>query len=202
MEYISYAKAHVEPRLSDAACGALVRGYVAMRGGNNPGGAGVGPAGRKTIAATTRQLESLVRLSEAHARMRLSGRVEEFDVAEAVRLMDVSTQKAAVDPRTGTIDMNLISTGHSAGQGDAVKMYTEALRELLGGRAPRDKLSLGEVVKVLHAASPDMPEPARPDLMAALRELADEDDPILVLGSSKESIIITGNGLRMAASDY
>jgi len=81
-------------------------------------------------------------------------------------------------------------------------MYTEALRELLGGRAPRDKLSLGEVVKVLHAASPDMPEPARPDLMAALRELAEEDDPILVLGSGKDTIIITGNGLRMAASDY
>jgi DNA replication licensing factor MCM4 len=99
MEYISYAKRAVEPRLSDAACAALVAGYVAMRRGNNPGGgAGGGPAGRKTIAATTRQLESLVRLSEAHARMRLSDDVEAADVAEAIRLMDVSTQKAAVDP--------------------------------------------------------------------------------------------------------
>jgi DNA replication licensing factor MCM4 len=202
MEYISYAKANLEPILSNAACEALVRGYVTMRGGNNPGGAGVGPAGRKTIAATTRQLESLVRLSEAHARMRLSTTVEEFDVLEAVRLMDVSTQKAAVDPRTGTIDMNLISTGHSVAQGDAVARLVLALKELLGSRAPRDKLSLGEVIKILHSAEPDMPEPARPDLMAALRELAEEDDPILTLGSGKDSVIITGNGLRMQASDY
>jgi DNA replication licensing factor MCM4 len=175
-----------------------------MRGGNSPGGAGGGPAGRKTIAATTRQLESLVRLSEAHARMRLSREVLELDVDEAVRLMDVSTQKAAVDPRTGTIDMNLISTGHSAAQGDAVRALVDGLRELLGGRAPRERLSLGQVLKVLNAQNPDAPEPPRPDLMAALRELANEDDPVITLGggAARDSVIITGNGLRLAAADY
>jgi DNA replication licensing factor MCM4 len=205
MEYISYAKRAIKPALTDAACTALVRGYLVMRSGNNPGGgAGGGPAGRKTIAATTRQLESLIRLSEAHARMRLSASVDEADVAEAIRLMDVSTQKAAIDPRTGTIDMSLISTGHSAGTADTLLMLTTALRELLGGRAPQERLSLGEVVKVLHAANPDMPEPARQDLMAALRELADEDDPILLLGGGKESgVRITGNGLRVGGgADY
>lgn len=34
------------------------------------------------------------------------------DVAEAVRLMQVATQRAAVDPRTGQIDMNKLTTGH------------------------------------------------------------------------------------------
>ena len=102
MEYISFAKLEKnDPVLTDAACKRLVAGYVVMRRGNNPTGvSGGGPAGRKTIAATTRQLESLVRLSEAHARMRLSKRVDVLDVEEAIRLMDVSTQKAAVDPRT------------------------------------------------------------------------------------------------------
>jgi len=204
MEYISVAKAEFEPVLSDAACTRLVSSYVRMRGGNSPGGAGGGPAGRKTIAATTRQLESLVRLSEAHARMRLSREVLELDVDEAVRLMDVSTQKAAVDPRTGTIDMNLISTGHSAAQGDAVRALVDGLRELLGGRAPRERLSLGQVLKVLNAQNPDAPEPPRPDLMAALRELANEDDPVITLGggAARDSVIITGNGLRLAAADY
>ena len=203
MEYISYSKRAIEPALSDEACAALVRGYVTMRRGNNSGHGG-GPAGRKTIAATTRQLESLVRLSEAHARMRLSHTVEEMDVEEAVRLMDVSTQKAAVDPRTGTIDMSLISTGHSASKGNSLLMLTDALRELLGGRAPRERLSLGEVGKVLNAANHEMPEPTRQDLVAALRELADEDDPILSFGAGKESgIMITGNGLRISGgADY
>lgn len=45
--------------------------------------------GRNTITATPRQLESMVRLSEALARMRLSSTVERHDVAEAVRLMKV-----------------------------------------------------------------------------------------------------------------
>ncbi len=44
----------------------------------------------QTITATPRQLESLIRLSEALARMRLSETVEEQDAAEALRLMQAS----------------------------------------------------------------------------------------------------------------
>jgi hypothetical protein len=43
----------------------------------------------QTITATPRQLESLIRISEALARMRLSDTVEEADAAEALRLMQV-----------------------------------------------------------------------------------------------------------------
>jgi len=35
-------------------------------------------------------------------------------VAEAARLVRVAIQEAAMDPRTGTIDMDLIATGRSA----------------------------------------------------------------------------------------
>lgn len=40
--------------------------------------------------------------------------MEDSDVAEAVRLMRVATQNAATDPRTGTIDMDMIATGQGA----------------------------------------------------------------------------------------
>ena len=43
----------------------------------------------QTITATPRQLESLVRIGEALARMRLSPTVEREDAAEALRLMQV-----------------------------------------------------------------------------------------------------------------
>lgn len=40
--------------------------------------------------------------------------MEDSDVAEAIRLMRVATQNAATDPRTGTIDMDMIVTGQGA----------------------------------------------------------------------------------------
>ena len=65
----------------------------------------------KRITATTRQLESMIRLSEAHARMRFSEFVEEEDVREAVRMMCEAIRTSAMDPRTGKIDMGLQNTG-------------------------------------------------------------------------------------------
>jgi hypothetical protein len=45
--------------------------------------------GKKTITATPRQLESLIRLAEAHARLHLSEVVRAHDVQEAIRLVKV-----------------------------------------------------------------------------------------------------------------
>ena len=42
---------------------------------------------KKTITATPRQLESMIRIAEALAKMRLSAFVEKPDVDEAVRLI-------------------------------------------------------------------------------------------------------------------
>jgi DNA replication licensing factor MCM4 len=67
--------------------------------------------GKKVITATPRQLESLIRLSEAHAKLHLRAEVGVDDVREAIRLVKVATQQAATDPKTGTIDMNLLTTG-------------------------------------------------------------------------------------------
>ncbi len=73
-------------------------------------------AAEKRITATTRQLESMIRLSEAHAKMRLSPTVEESDVSEAVRLIKSAIKASATDARTGLIDMGLLSEGGSASE--------------------------------------------------------------------------------------
>ena len=80
-DFIAFARAQCQPELSDEAAQDLVHAYQTMR---NQG------MGRNTISATPRQLESMIRLSEGLARMRLSSTVERHDVAEAVRLMKVS----------------------------------------------------------------------------------------------------------------
>ena len=66
---------------------------------------------KKTITATPRQLESLIRISEALAKMRLSDTVERRDIEEAVRLIRTAMQQSATDPKTGHIDMDIITTG-------------------------------------------------------------------------------------------
>lgn len=73
-------------------------------------------ASEKRITATTRQLESMIRLSEAHAKMRLSETVEASDVHEAVRLIQSAIRQAATDARTGLIDMSLLTEGTSASE--------------------------------------------------------------------------------------
>jgi len=73
-------------------------------------------AAERRITATTRQLESMIRLSEAHAKMRLSEVVTRDDVIEAVRLIKSALKQAATDARTGLIDMSLLTEGTSASE--------------------------------------------------------------------------------------
>ncbi|KAF8572065.1 hypothetical protein P879_00806 [Paragonimus westermani] len=104
-EYISYAKTNFHPKLSDEAGEYLVREYVEMRKLGS---------GRGQITAYPRQLESLIRLSEAHARLRLSNEVTADDCREARRLQREALKQAAIDPVTGTIDINILTTGVSS----------------------------------------------------------------------------------------
>lgn len=131
--YVSYARKNIHPQLTDEASEELTRGYVEMRRrGNFPG------SSKKVITATPRQIESLIRLSEALARMHFSERVEKSDVTEAFRLLEVAMQQSATDHATGTIDMDLITTGVSASE----RMRRENL-VTLSRNIILDKLQIG-----------------------------------------------------------
>ena len=99
-------------------------------------------AAERRITATTRQLESMIRLSEAHAKMRLSEEVTASDVLEAVRLIKSAIKQAATDARTGLIDMSLLTEGTSASERRRRKDLMKAIIDLLddmtrGGQAAR-----------------------------------------------------------------
>lgn len=98
-------------------------------------------AAEKRITATTRQLESMVRLSEAHAKMRLSATVTRGDVKEAVRLIKSALKTAATDAQ-GRIDMSLLTEGTSAAERKRRADMKDAVVKLLdeltaGGQAVR-----------------------------------------------------------------
>lgn len=108
--YISYARANIHPTISPDAGRELVESYVEMRNlGQDV------RAAEKRITATTRQLESMIRLSEAHAKMRLSHVVSRDDVKEAVRLIKSALKMSATDSQ-GRIDMSLLTEGTSAAE--------------------------------------------------------------------------------------
>ncbi|OEH79831.1 DNA replication licensing factor mcm4 [Cyclospora cayetanensis] len=62
---------------------------------------GVSANAKTHPSASIRQLESLLRLSEAIAKLRLSPEVSAADAAEAVRLIHVATFQSLVDPFSG-----------------------------------------------------------------------------------------------------
>ena len=88
-------------------------------------------SGKNTITATPRQLESIIRLAEARARLRFSKYVEDEDIEEAIDLIKVATQQAATDPTTGIVDMNLLNTGMATNMKEKVHNLAETVKLLL-----------------------------------------------------------------------
>lgn len=152
--YVKEAK-RIRPVLTLHAIDALCEAYVDLRQLDNG----------KTVTATTRQLESFVRLSEAHARMRFSHTVELPDVKEAIRLIKESLLLYALDPKTGRIDMDMIITGRSAAEGKHIDLVCESILKIV-----KKKMEYGELLNVLSVDERILSE--------ALREL-DKDEIIL-----------------------
>jgi len=119
--YITYARRVCRPHITDEAKLELIKGYLEMRR----------LGGQKTISATPRQLESLIRISEALARMRLQPEVGRREVAEALRLVRGALQTAAIDPRTGLVDMDMIDIGRSATSRKMTQQLAEAVHHTL-----------------------------------------------------------------------
>lgn len=94
--YIAYARTRASPRLSAEGAELLRTNYVSIReqmrqkqiGDDDDGSA-------KTVPITVRQLEAIVRISEALAKMTLSSVVTERHVTEAIRLFKVATLDSA-----------------------------------------------------------------------------------------------------------
>ena len=142
-KYIAYARQNVSPVLTDGALEEIKDFYVQMRGLGTSEGS-VGSKDERTTRAipiSARQLEALVRLSEASARVRLSEKVTRKDSRRAIELLTYCLLQVGLDKETGTIDIDRISTGIPASQRDkiyTVKEIIMALESKIGKTIPID----------------------------------------------------------------
>lgn len=98
-EYISRARRH-EPVVPPHVAPYVVEAYVALRLEDRPGRRGNGNSNSKAndqTAMTARQLLSILRLSQALARLRFSDQVAREDVDEAIRLTHMSKASLSDD---------------------------------------------------------------------------------------------------------
>lgn len=185
--YISYARAKCQPRITDEASQELVKAYVEMR----KLGEDVRAAERR-ITATTRQLESMIRLSEAHAKMRLSDLVTKDDVLEAVRLIKSALKQAATDARTGLIDMSLLTEGTSASERRRRADLKNAILKLLDDMTRQGQAArYTEVVKKMGEQSSVPVE--QQEFNEAVR-LLEQEGAVMVVGEGARKAIrrVTG----------
>src|SRR5512135_880997 len=101
-KYISYSKS-ILPELSDDALNRLRDFYLAMRAASETEGS--------PVAITARQLESLVRVAEARARVALRKEVTAEDAGAAIAIMKRSLEEVGIDMSSYKVDIDLLMTG-------------------------------------------------------------------------------------------
>ena len=120
-KYVSYAKA-IKPVLSNAAVKRLGDFYLAMRAASEAEGS--------PVAITARQLESLVRISEARARVALRKEVLAEDAEAAIAIMKRSLEEVGIDVSSYKMDIDLIMTGKPKSVRDKLQVVLSVLIEM------------------------------------------------------------------------
>lgn len=131
-KYVAYAKRTVDPSLTDKAIEQIQDFYVGLRSQS-----------AQSVTITPRQLEALVRLSEAAARSRLSGKVEMKDVALATEVYEEYLKMVGLDKETNNFDIDIIEAGRSQSQHERIKSILSIIDEIsydTDGSAPLEQV--------------------------------------------------------------
>ena len=135
-KYVAYAKQRIEPKLTEEAVEEIKNFYLKMRRASQSGES-------KSIAISARQLQGLVRLSEAHAKSRLSSTVDRGDAQVAIRLTNYYLMQVGYDPETKTFDIDRFTTKISSSQRSKILLLKDTIKKLedkFGKQVPIENL--------------------------------------------------------------
>ena len=137
-KYVAYAKQKVNPVLSADAVEEIKKFYVDLR--NKPV---MSESAMRPIPISARQLQALIRMAEASAKIRLSEEVSREDAKEAIELMKYYLMQVGYDYESKTFDIDKISGKFSSSQRTrifAVKEVITALEGKMGKMIPYEEI--------------------------------------------------------------
>jgi replicative DNA helicase Mcm len=140
-KYISYAK-NVKPLLTREAVQRLKDFYLEMRSSGTE---------NAPIAITARQLESLVRLAEARARVALRKEVTAEDAEAAIAITRRSLEEVGVDMVSHKMDIDIIMTGKPKSLRDKLKVILDAILDMERQTGMVEKKALLEFLETKHS---------------------------------------------------
>jgi DNA replicative helicase MCM subunit Mcm2 (Cdc46/Mcm family) len=139
-KYIAYSRQNCRPALSDEASKAIQEFFLKIRGQNLGENEAIRP-----IPISPRQLEAVIRLTEASAKVRLTQLATVEDAKRAIDLIMSYLSEVGIDKSTGELDIDRIIGGISSSQRGkilSIKSMIKAETEAL----PRNELLSAETV--------------------------------------------------------
>jgi len=119
-KYVSYAK-RIRPEMTPETMKVLENFFLATRAVYDQ---------TSTVTITARQLESLIRLTEARARAALRETVAPEDAGAVVMLMKKSLSQVGVDVETGRPDIDAIMTGKPGSVREKLRAVIDVVKRL------------------------------------------------------------------------
>jgi len=136
-KYLSYSK-RINPILTKEAEDKILAYYMKMRNVES----------EEMITVTPRQLEGLIRLATARARLLMKDQVEAEDAERAIFLIESMLRDAGVDVNTGKVDLGVLQ-GRAHSEVSKMQLFMDVLKSLEGDNkmAVEERLFIKELVK-------------------------------------------------------
>ena len=137
-KYVAYSKQRVRPTLNEEAVKEIKKFYVELR--NKPV---TSESALRPIPISARQLQALIRMSEASAKIRLSNTVTKEDTQRAIGIMKYYLMQVGYDYESKTFDIDRIAGKFSSSQRNKIIIVRDAITDLenkLGKMIPLEEI--------------------------------------------------------------
>ncbi len=137
-KYVAYAKQRIKPILGEKAIEEIKKFYVELR--NKPVSS---ESALRPIPISARQLQALIRMAEASAKLKLSEEVSVEDAKRAIELMKYYLMQVGYDYESKTFDIDKATSGITASQRSKIFAVREVINDLenrLGKMIPIEEI--------------------------------------------------------------